>query len=104
MRIVLIGQAPFGARTLEALLAAGEEVVAVYTPWEKPGAKPDPLKETALAKGIRNIEPRTFKDDQVFSEFAGFADAQIELHLAEGNRAAAQSWLEMWQMEFTCRL
>jgi methionyl-tRNA formyltransferase len=72
MRIVLIGQAPFGARTLEALLAAGEEVVAVYTPREKTGAKPDPLKETALAKGIRNIAPKTFKDDQVFNEFAGF--------------------------------
>ncbi len=71
MRIILIGQAPFGARTLEALLNAGEEVVAVYTPLGKPGAKPGPLKEAALAKGIRNIEPKTFKDEQVFSEFAG---------------------------------
>ena len=41
MRIILIGQAPFGARTLEALLNAGEEVVAVYTPLEKQGAKPN---------------------------------------------------------------
>ena len=32
-----------------------------------------------------------------FSEFAAFAGAQIELHLAEGNRAAAKSWLEMWR-------
>ena len=47
MRIILIGQAPFGARTLEALLDAGEDVVAVYTPPGKPGAKPDPLKEAA---------------------------------------------------------
>ena len=31
-----------------------------------------------------------------FSEFAAFAGAQIELHLAEDNRAAAKSWLEMW--------
>ncbi len=79
MRIVLIGQAPFGARTLEALLAAGEEVVAVYTPQEKPGAKPDPLKETVLAKGIRNIQPKTFKDDQVFSEFDGFGPELVVL-------------------------
>ncbi|MGO9314270.1 MAG: methionyl-tRNA formyltransferase [Syntrophobacteraceae bacterium] len=72
MRIILIGQAPFGARTLEALLDAGEEVVAVYTPLEKPGAKPDPLKEAARAKAIRNIQPKTFKDEQVLGEFAGF--------------------------------
>src|SRR5271169_6027740 len=72
MRSILIGQAPFGARTLEALLSAGEEVVAVYTPLEKPGAKPDPLKEAAQAKAIRSIQPKTFKDEQVLSEFAGF--------------------------------
>ncbi len=69
MRIILIGQAPFGARTLEALLDAGEDVVAVYTPFQKPGAKPDPLKEAALAAGIRNSEPKTYKDEQVFREF-----------------------------------
>ena len=61
MRIILIGQAPFGARTLEALLNAGEEVVAVYTPLEKPGAKPDPLKEAARAKGIRNIRAKNIQ-------------------------------------------
>ncbi len=71
MRIILIGQAPFGARTLEALLDAGEDVIAVYSPMGKPGAKPDPLKEAALAKGVRNIEPKTYKDEQVFREFAG---------------------------------
>ncbi len=31
-----------------------------------------------------------------FSEFSAFAGAQIELHLAAGNRPAAKSWLEMW--------
>ncbi len=72
MRIVLIGQAPFGAKTLEALLNAGENVVAVYTPPGKPGAKPDPLREAAIAKGITSIQPKTFKDEQVFSEFEGF--------------------------------
>lgn len=32
-----------------------------------------------------------------FSEFAAFAGTQIELHLAEGNRPAAKSWLDMWR-------
>ncbi len=79
MRIVLIGQAPFGARCLEALLASGEDVAAVYTPLAKPGVKPDPLKETALSKGIRHVEPETFRDDQVFEEFAGFAPELVVL-------------------------
>lgn len=70
MRIVLIGQAPFGASCLEALLAAGEDVVAVYTPPSKAGGKPDPLKQAAVAKGVRNIETKTFKDDHIFEEFA----------------------------------
>lgn len=70
MRIILIGQAPFGAKTFEALLDAGENIVAVYTPQEKPGAKPDPLKVAALKAGTTVIQPKTYKDDQVFREFA----------------------------------
>ncbi len=54
MRIVLIGQAPFGARCLEALLASGEEIAAVYTPFAEPGAKPDPLKESAQGEWNKN--------------------------------------------------
>lgn len=72
MRIILIGQAPFGASTLEALLDAGEDVVAVYCPAEKPGAKTDALKQTALERNIRVVQPVTCKDDAVFAEFAGF--------------------------------
>ncbi len=72
MRIILIGQAPFGAKTLEALLEEGEEVVAVYTPPGGPGAKADPLKEAARERGVRSFEPKTYKDEQVFREFAGF--------------------------------
>lgn len=70
MRILLIGQAAFGAKTLEALLAKGEEVVAVYTPPDRPGGKLDPLKEAALARGISVYQPLTYKDDQVFEQYA----------------------------------
>ena len=68
MRIVLVGQAPFGAKVLEGLLEKGEEVVAVYTPPDK-GSRLDPLKEAALAKGIAIYQPQTYKDDQVFAEY-----------------------------------
>lgn len=70
MRIVVIGQAPFGAKTLEALLDAGEEVIAAYAPQEKTGAKPDPLKEAGLKRGIPVFQPKTYRSDETFSEFA----------------------------------
>ena len=68
MRIVLVGQAPFGAKVLEGLLGKGEEVVAVYTPPDR-GSRLDPLKEAALAGGIVIYQPATYKDDQVFAEY-----------------------------------
>jgi methionyl-tRNA formyltransferase len=68
MRIVLVGQAPFGGKVLEGLLEKGEEVVAVYTPPDR-GSRLDPLKEAALAKGIAIYQPATYKDDQVFAEY-----------------------------------
>lgn len=68
MRIVVIGQAPFGAKTLEALLDAGEDVIAAYAPQDR-GAKPDPLKEAALKRGIPVFQPKTYKSDQAFNEF-----------------------------------
>ncbi|MCE5334759.1 MAG: hypothetical protein LLG06_09215 [Desulfobacteraceae bacterium] len=69
MRIILIGQAPFGAKTLESLLNAGENVVAVYAPQDRPGGRPDPLKEAALAKGLPLFQPRSFRDDAVYANF-----------------------------------
>ncbi len=72
MRIILIGQAPFGAKSLEALLDAGERVVAAYAPPAKPGAKPDPLKSAALERGVPVVEPKTFRNDQVYREFVDF--------------------------------
>jgi methionyl-tRNA formyltransferase len=69
MRIVLIGQAAFGAKVLEALLEKGENIAAVYTPPDRPGGRPDPLKELAVTKEIQVLQPKTYKDDQVFAEY-----------------------------------
>ena len=49
MRIVVHGQQAFGKAVLEALLKRGENIVGVYVAPEKPGQRPDPLKEAALA-------------------------------------------------------
>ena len=69
MRILLIGQAAFGANVLEKLMDRNENVVAVYAPTDRPGGRMDPLKDAAVSKGIDVFQPTTYKDDRVFSEY-----------------------------------
>ena len=69
MRIVVHGQQAFGKAVLEALLKRGDEVVAVYVAPEKEGAKADPLKEAALAAGLKVMQPASYKTPEVLAEF-----------------------------------
>ena len=69
MRILLIGQAAFGANVLEKLMERNENVVGVYTPPDRPGGRTDPLKDAAVSRNIDVYQPATYKDDQVFSEY-----------------------------------
>ncbi|MBI2957927.1 MAG: methionyl-tRNA formyltransferase, partial [Chloroflexi bacterium] len=70
MRIVLIGQAAFGAEVLKRLLEKGEEVVAVYVPPDVPGAKGDPLKSLAAERGVGIRQPVRMRGPGVFKDFA----------------------------------
>ena len=48
MRIIFIGQAPFGKDSLAALIQQGENIVGVITVPDLPGQKrPNPVKELA---------------------------------------------------------
>jgi len=69
MRIIVIGQAPFGAKVLEGLLAKDQEVVAVYIPPDKPRGSLDALKSVALDHKIPVFQPNTYKADQVFTDY-----------------------------------
>ncbi|GLK68300.1 methionyl-tRNA formyltransferase [Hansschlegelia plantiphila] len=69
MRIVVHGQQAFGKAVLEALLARGEDVVAVYVAPEKDGQKPDPLKEAALSRGLEVRQPSSYRDEAVAEAF-----------------------------------
>jgi len=69
MRIVLIGQAAFGQKVLEALLNRGEQVAAVYVPTDKPGSRIDPLKESAQQHGIPVSQPQRLRDPGVLEKF-----------------------------------
>jgi methionyl-tRNA formyltransferase len=52
MRIAIIGQQAFGKGVLEAFLARGDQVAAVFCAPEKPGARPDPLRVAAEERGL----------------------------------------------------
>jgi len=69
MRIILIGQAPFGAKVLETLSEKKENVVAVYVPPDRPGSRLDPLKESAVSKNIPVFQPDDYKNDKVFKDY-----------------------------------
>ena len=69
MRIVVHGQQAFGKAVLEALIKRGDEVVAVYVAPEKPGQKPDPLKEAALAAKLPVYQPESYRKPEVWEQF-----------------------------------
>ena len=69
MRILLIGQAAFGAEVLARLVVRSEDVVAVYVPPDGPGGRTDPLKEAAIREGINVFQPRNYRDDRVYAQF-----------------------------------
>ncbi len=66
MRIVLVGQGPFGEKVLEALLQRREEVVGVFCPPDKRG---DPLAALAGRSGIPLFRPARMKDPQVYQTY-----------------------------------
>jgi methionyl-tRNA formyltransferase len=52
MRIAIVGQQDFGKSVLEAFLARGDQVGAVFCAPEKEGARPDALRAAAQARGL----------------------------------------------------
>src|SRR5674476_610703 len=53
MRIAIIGQQDFGKAVMEAFVARGDEVAAVFCAPEKEGARPDALRAAAEEKKLK---------------------------------------------------
>ncbi len=68
MRIVLIGQAAFGEKALEALLNRNENIVGVFCPPDPPD-KPSGMKKLGESKGIPVYQPKKMKDPEVYDIF-----------------------------------
>ena len=56
MRIILVGQGPFGEKTLDALIQKGENIVGVFCPKNKSG---EAMKALAENKSIALFSARS---------------------------------------------
>ena len=61
MKIAIVGQQDFGKAVLEAFLARGDQVAAVFCAPEKEGARPDALRVAAHEKGLKVHQFKSLK-------------------------------------------
>jgi methionyl-tRNA formyltransferase len=62
MRIILVGQGPFGEKVLDTLITRGEDVVGVFCPKDKRG---EAMAATAGGSGVALFRPAKMKDAEV---------------------------------------
>jgi methionyl-tRNA formyltransferase len=67
-KVILFGQAQFGTRVLEGLVAAGHEVVAACVPPGRQGQAIDPLQAAASARGVRLVQRQSYKSEDADRE------------------------------------
>jgi len=83
MRIVFMGTPAFAVTSLEALIMAGSEVVAVVTAPDKPAGRGQKMsqsavKEYALANNLKVLQPEKLKDPEFLAELKALqADLQV---------------------------
>lgn len=83
MRIIFMGTPDFAVPTLSAILAAGHDVVAVYSQPPRPAGRgmqerPSPVHTFAASRDIPILTPLSLRDDAALSTFKGFdADAAV---------------------------
>lgn len=78
MRLAFLGTPDFAAKTLEALVAAGHEVAAVYSQPARPAGRGKKLQQSAVeqwarAHGLAVRTPVSLRDPQVLADFEALA-------------------------------
>lgn len=67
MRVIILGQAPFGRECLQALTNQGENIVgAITVPDDPNGKKTNPFKDLALELGIPLLQAGRLKEPEVY--------------------------------------
>jgi methionyl-tRNA formyltransferase len=88
MRIIFMGSPDFAVPTLDALIAAGHDVVAAYTQPPRPAGRgkadrPTAVELRARELGIEVRSPRTLRDESEQAAFAAL-DADVAVVAAYG--------------------
>ena len=88
MKIIFMGTPEFSVPPLDALVAAGHEIVAVYTQPPRPAGRgkkdrPTPVHQRAEALGIPVRTPTTLKTDAAVAEFSDL-QADVAIVVAYG--------------------
>ena len=78
LRLVFAGTPEFAVPSLQACLASGADVVAVYTQPDRPAGRgrklaASPVKQAALAAGIVVEQPETLRDAAARAQLASYA-------------------------------
>src|SRR4030042_5502628 len=66
MRIIIVGQGPFGEKVLNALIERGGDIVGVFSPPDKRG---ELMKELAERSGIAFFHPTRMKNPEVYDMY-----------------------------------
>ncbi len=70
MKIILVGQGPFGEKVCERLINKGKKIVGIFTP---PGGRGDPLEKVAIQYNIRCYRVPNMKEAWIEEEFKKLA-------------------------------
>ncbi len=109
MRLVFAGTPAFAACALDALLAAGHEVVGVLTQPDRPAGRgmklqASPVKQRALAAGVPVIQPQGLRLGGKFDADAQAARAQLQAWAPELMVVAAYGLiLPQWVLDLPPR-
>ncbi len=76
MKIAIIGQQDFGKAVLEAFLARGDQVAAVFCAPEKEGARADALRTAAEERGVKVHQFKSLRAPEAIQAMKD-ADAEI---------------------------
>jgi methionyl-tRNA formyltransferase len=101
MKIVFMGTPAAAVPTLERLLDDGHEIVAVYTQPDRPSGRGNkitfsPVKEFALANGLKVLQPTKVRTQEAFDEFSSLA-ADVAVVVAYG-RILPESFLNAFPL------
>ena len=67
MRIIIVGQGPFGEKVLQTLIQKGEDVVGIFSPPDKRG---EAMKVMAEKSDIAFFRPNLIKEPQVYGAYS----------------------------------